>query len=974
MTPGRRPAIFTIPPSLPFLDALAAGLLVRHGDDPLALSAVTVLLPTRRAVLALRDAFLRASGRPLLLPAMRPVGDVEEEAFELVSLAAEDELDLPPAIPALSRQLLLTRMILARGDATDEPALAARLAAELARLLDQVHTERLGFDALAELVPAGYAAHWQTTLDFLKLATEHWPQILAEQGLLDPAARRDRLIAAQAARWRAAPPADPVYLAGSTGSLPATADLMRVVAGLAQGGVVLPGLDTGLDDDGWAAVGQTETHPQFGMHQLLARLEVDRTEVRSWQETGSGNASRVALISEAQRPAATTDRWRALAQPAATATEGFGRIDCADQQEEAGVIALALRQALETPGRTAALVTPDRALARRVATELRRWRVEIDDSAGLPLAHTPPGTFLLLTAAMAAEALAPVALLAALKHPFAAGGLPPGEFRARLRELERLALRGPRPAPGAAGLRAALAAADAPPALCDWLDGLLEAAAPFLDLASAAETDLAELIAVHVAFAEWLGAELWAGEAGEQAALFVAELAQAAAVMGPIRGAAWPALLESLMAGQTVRPAAPPHPRLHIWGPLEARLQRADLVILGGLNDGTWPPDARTDPWLSRPMRAEFGLPQPERRIGLAAHDFAQLAAAPEVLLTRATKVEGTPTVPSRWLLRLDSLLGGAGLTLESAAGQAYLDWQRQLDATAAAVPVPPPRPCPPVDARPRRLSVTQIETLIRDPYAIYARHVLGLRPLPAVAADPGAAERGTIIHQALERFVAGLDGGWPADAEARLIDAGREAFAEVIDRPAVRAFWWPRFLRAVRWFLDWEAPRRAEIRRSLVEVDGRLDLMPTDRSFGLTAKADRIDVMADGSLAILDYKTGQLPSDRQVESGLSPQLPLEAAMAMAGGFDGLGAASVGSLVYLQLGGGEPPGAARALKAAPDALAAETQASLVQLIAEYGDVATPYLSRPRPVWASRFGDYDHLARVKEWSAAGGGEP
>ncbi len=983
MTPGRRPAIYTIPPSLPFVDALAAGLFSRHGGDPLELSDIIVLLPTRRAILGLREAFLRLSGRPMLLPAMRPIGDVDEEEFELTGLSGEDALDLPPAIEPLHRQLLLTRLILARPDTTDEPAQAARLAAELGRLLDQVYTERLSFSDLADLVPADYAAHWQVTLDFLRIVTENWPAILAERGLIDQADRRDRLIAAQAKRWRSAPPGRPVYLAGSTGSLPATAELMRLVAGFPEGGVILPGLDTETDADNWAAIGETPTHGQFGLHQLLSRLDVDRDEVREWPAPGIEPAAqtRVRLIADALRPAATTDRWPDLPAPAAAATECLTRIDCPGPHEEAGTIALALREVLETPGRTAALITPDRDLGRRVAAELRRWGLEIDDSGGVPLAHTPPGTFLTLTAAMAAEDLAPVALLAALKHPLAAGGMAPIRFRARVRELEWRVLRGPRPAPGFAGLRTALEAANAPETLIDWMDRLAAAAAPLMDLMTAGQADLVDLLSAHIAFAEWLsatdaedGLPLWAEPAGEKAATFVSALHEAAPVLGPIAVRSWPSLLEGLMTGQAVRPVGPLHPRLNLWGPIEARLQRADLVVLGGLNDGTWPPTAQTDPWMSRPMRTDFGLPQPERRIGLAAHDFAQLAAAPNVLLTRATKVDGTPTVASRWLLRLESLLKGASLSLEAPQSDRYLDWQQQLDTPPEVRQARPPEPRPPVKARPCELSVTQIETLIRDPYAIYARHVLKLKPLLAVAADPGAADRGTIIHQALETFVGGLpDGPLPDDAEARLIDAGKRAFSGVIDRPAVQAFWWPRFLRAGRWFLEQEQTRRAGIRTSHVEVDGTLTVMSGDPSFDLKAKADRIDLMTDGRVEILDYKTGGLPSDKQVESGLSPQLSLEAAMAMAGAFVSIDAASVGALTFMRLGGGEPPGEVRSVKADPEELGAEARAKLERLIASYNRKSTPYLSRPRPMWASRFSDYDHLARVKEWSASGGGE-
>ncbi|MGH6981348.1 MAG: double-strand break repair protein AddB, partial [Stellaceae bacterium] len=365
--------------------------------------------------------------------------------------------------------------------------------------------------------------------------------------------------------------------------------------------------------------------------------------------------------------ASETDRWRARADFTADSVADLRRLDCAGAQEEAETIALLMRQALETPGQTAALVTPDRALARRVAAEMKRWNVEIDDSAGVSLDQTPPAVFLRLILDAAMQALAPLPLLALLKHPLAAAGLAPEIFRARVRRLEERSLRGPRQAPGLAGLRAGLTRRDQD--LADLVSRLDAALAPLIRLLAARETGLADLVAAHVEAAEILsrsrdesGADrLWAGIAGETASQFVAELNAAARDYPAIPGADYPALFEALIAGAVVRPRFGLHPRLAIWGLLEARLQRADVTILGGLNEGIWPPQTESDAFLSRPMRQAFGLPAPEERIGVAAHDFAQGLGAPVVWLTRAARVEGAPTVPSRWLLRLDTVLKAAG-------------------------------------------------------------------------------------------------------------------------------------------------------------------------------------------------------------------------------------------------------------------------------------------------------------------------
>ena len=995
-----KPEIYNIPTGLSFVDSLAAGLLRRYGGTPLGLSRVTVLLPTRRGCRNLAEAFLEASdGRALLLPSMLPLGDLDAESLgfleEESGLAGEESLALPPALPDLRRQLLLTRLILAwqaaqPGDLPGGADQAARLAEELARLIDQVETEGLDWDGLRDLVPADYAHHWQKTLDFLTIVTERWPEIEAEQGAMGPAARRRQLLLRQAEAWRRKAPAHPVVVAGSTGSLPATAELIATVASLPDGLVVLPGLDRDSDEACWTAVRADPSHPQYGLARLLEGLGVERAAVRDWPETAVpvAVARRVDLLNEALRPAAVATTWRerapdAPADPDETAAlAAVRRIDCTNPAQEALVIALILRQSLEVPGRTAALVTPDRALARRVAAELRRWDIEIDDSAGLPLPLTPAGGFLRLTAEMIAADLAPLPLLAALKHPLAAGGLEPGAFRAKVRALEIAALRGPRPALGFAGLRAALAGQTAAAELLPWLDDLERRAAPFLDALAARPSSLPALAAGHVAFAEALAesatesgaARLWAQEAGEAAADFCAQLMAAAESEIAPDGAVYAALLDSLMSGRAVRPRMARHPRLAILGPLEARLGHAEVMVLGGLNEATWPVETDPGPWLSRPMRTAFGLPEPERRIGLSAHDFVQAAAAPEVYLTRATRVEGTPSVPSRWLLRLDAVLAARGL--KDALMRDAPSWQRwaaELDRPGEIAPAPPPLPKPPVAERPREISVTEVATLIDDPYALYARRVLALLPLQPLDADPGAAERGTLIHRVLERFVSRYPEALPEDPFGALMAEGERAFAELAARPGLYAFWWPRFERIARWFVELERERRQALTRSWAEVHGRLTLEAPHASFDLHARADRIDQSNDGSLSILDYKTGAVPSTSAVEAGLQPQLPLEAAILAAAGFTDLPDKMPGELAYVKLTGAEPAGELKPLRGDVAALAESALDGLKRLIAAYDDPETGY---PAAAWRpdfARFDPYGHLARRQEWSVSGGGE-
>ncbi|MCW8834950.1 MAG: double-strand break repair protein AddB [Rhodospirillales bacterium] len=983
----RSPTVFTIPAGAPFVDSLAVGLMARANGDPARLSEMTVLLPTRRACRSLRDAFLRCSGgKAMLLPRMMPLGDLDEDE---IALAGWDEeapggLDLPPAISGLRRQLLLARLVMARdGDIRVDQA--ARLAAELARLLDQVKTERLDFRDLDRLVDldGDLSAHWRHTLAFLGIITEVWPGVLAEEGCLDPAERRNRLLSAQAAAWSASPPPGRVIAAGSTGTIPATADLLDAVAHLPEGCVILPGLDRSVDDAVWADL--PPSHPQYGMARLLDRLGVGRDGVEDWQAPPPAEAlARAHFISHAMLPPEATGLWRDGGKIEPSALEGISRIEAETEQEEALAIALVMREALEEPGRTAALVTPDRDLARRVGAELSRYGLVVDDSAGRPLDKTPAGVFMRLAARLVANRFDPVSLLSVLKHPLAACGHDPATFRRTVRALEIAALRGPRPDEGLSGLRAALG--EKKRDLGKLLDGLEAAAASFVEALDGHAVPVGALVEAHAAFAEVLAAtdggsgdeRLWAGDDGETLAGFIAELNEVStgAAILEIAGRDYPALFETLMAGRVVRPSYGSHPRLFVWGLLEARLQQADVLVLGGLNEESWPPEAQTGPWMSRPMMAAFGLPLPERRIGLAAHDFAQACCARNVILSRAGRVRGAPTVPSRWLLRMETCLRGSGLEKAFAANRTWAGWARALDEAGPPTPLLQPRPTPPPAVRPRKLSVSRIETWIRDPYAIYARYILGLKVLDPLDADPGAADRGTAIHEALDSFIKAHREVLPEDAYERLLDAGRAAFAGAMIRPGVRAFWWPRFERIAQWFIAYETARRKTgVMPLVMEADGALTFDAPAGPFTLTARADRLDRLPDGGLCVVDYKTGAPPSWKQVESGFSPQLTLEAAMLAGGAFAdaGVPAGVASALLYLQLSGGRVPGKASEKADGVHEMAAEALDGLRRRVAEFDDPATPYLSRIKPAFTNRPGDYDHLARVREWSVAGGDE-
>ncbi|MDH3581471.1 MAG: double-strand break repair protein AddB, partial [Hyphomicrobiales bacterium] len=913
-----RPRLYTIPPDNPFLETLAEAIL--NGDLPAAggeppalmdLPRWTVFLPTRRAARALSEAFLRVSGdRALLLPRIRPLGDVDEDEIALVRHAdagndGELALSLPPAIGDLERRLALTRLVLEwswlaetsgggeQGAPTRAtPAQASMLAAELAALMDTFDAEQVDHAKLGTLAPERFADHWQKTLDFLKIVTEHWPRHLEERGLMAPYARRDALMAVETQRLLANPPDAPVIAAGSTATVPATAALLEAIAGLPQGAVVLPGLDLDLDEESWQAIATPvphPEHPQFGMRQFLARVGATRDDVMAM---GSGSmGGRTQLVSQAMRPALTTDRWLDYANTVdreftRSALEGVARIDAPGEQDEAEVISLLLRRAVEEPGCVAALVTPDRTLARRVSVRLEKWGLEVDDSAGTPLEKTLAGSFMDALCEAVATNFAPVTLLALLKHPMTRLGRSAADMRHCARLLELIAFRQPATAKGLAAHRRAVErmqglddrARYRHPGIAnlqdaDWtavarlLDDLDSALAPIGDLfdAPGKPRGLEEFARAHLQAGEALAcdqkassAALWRGDAGEALADFFATLLTTDTAGIEIPPGDYLELYRSFVAGVPVRPRTPAHPRIHIWGPLEARLQRPDMVVLGGLNEGVWPASVETDPWLSRPMRAGMGLPAPERRIGLAAHDVAQLMGVARVYLTRAEKIGGAPTVPSRWLLRLDAVLDALNLKGAFEPDEPWAAWAMARDAAEPAAPLSAPAPCPPPEHRPKRLSVTGVKTWIANPYAIFARDILKLEKLPGLAAEPDAALRGTLIHTILQRFAQAYPDRLPDDIAGELMRDARALFEQFGDYARVETFWRGQLDVFARWFAATEPARRDGVTRVSAEVRGALDI---EGSFTLSARADRIDMRADGTLAIYDYKTGGPPT-----------------------------------------------------------------------------------------------------------------
>jgi ATP-dependent helicase/nuclease subunit B len=914
-------------------------------------------------------------------------------------------MDMPPAVPHLHRQLILAGEILKIPGMASSVQKAIKLGGELGKLLDEAQRHDIELKNIDRLVPDAFKGQWSKTEDFLKIITETWPQKLQEMGCIDPEERQDAAIRIRVAHWQQSSSTRPVIAVGFDNDAPALMDLLKAVAGSPRGSVVLQGLDTGLDPQSWDVL--TPVHPQYALKKILEGLGADRAVVQEWKADGlaagrfarapkpeDAAAERQKLLRETMRPSGTVDGWKHLKKTARKnggidpqALNGMDLITCTSPQEEASVIALKMRESLEIPGRTTVLVTPDRSLARRVSARLRNWQISVKDEAGGALPETPVGIYLLSLAEMAAEEWAPVPMLEALKHPLTALGEDKASFRQKVSDLEDAVFHGPRPSPGAQGVRGALTAAfnrAAPrqkPApdlkrLETFTDNIEKAGKNFFDrMASPSPVPFSELLDEHIRCAEAFaqsdketGADrIWRGDDGVRATRFLTGLRDVAHLLPPMTGRDYVDVLHGLMQDVAVKISTASHPALRITSPERARLQKSDIVILGGVNDGIWPQPAHENPWLSPDMIKALGLPAAEEDIGRAAHRFVQLASNPNVLLTRAMRSGDAPTVASPFLTRLMMVLKGAGLDGMIEEKTRLLDIHTAMHTPAQPVPIDPPAPTPDVDKRPKQLPVTAVEMLMRDPYAVYVRYVLKLRPKDPLDASPSASERGIFTHAALEAFVRKYPGKMPDNAEEELLKIGQDTFRERMDNPSVRAFWWPRFERIAKWFVTFEAERREASKVLGSEVRGKLEIDTGDGVFTLTTIADRLDRDLNDQLTIIDYKTGSVPSQKSVALGFSPQLTLEALIAFTGGFDGIDAADVGELQYWKLSGGRPAGEVTEVKGDVKKLVGEARQGIEALIRAFNDKATPYLASPRPEWAPRYNNSKHLSRVDEWS-------
>jgi len=964
--PIDHPRVFGVPLGVDFPRALVNGLLARHSDGhpPEALARVQVIVNTRRMARRVRALF--DQGPALLLPRINLLTDLGEHW---------DLAHIPDPVPPLRRRLELTQLVSSLLDR--QPDIAPRsslyaLADSLASLMDEMHGEGVSPDVIEQLDISDQSGHWERIMAFLGIVRHYF-----ETGTDSPDVEtRQRLVIEHVIEtWQETPPDHPIIIAGSTGSRGATQLLMQAVSKLPQGAVILPGFDFDMPPQVWGALDDamlSEDHPQYRFADLMRKLGLSPVDIARWTADSPACPARNRLMSLALRPAPVTDQWLQDGPTLTdldTATQDITLLEAPSTRSEALAIAMRLRQAAEQ-GQTAALITPDRTVTRQVTAALDRWGILPDDSAGMPLHLSPPGRFLRHVGDLMRDKLTAELLLTLLKHPLSHSGADRGPHLRLTRELELHLRRYGPPYPDAASLTT-WAATQKDTAAVPWAQWVSDC---FCGKSVSQDLPLSDFITRHIDLANRIAQGpvvetphgLWRNDAGQEAWKCVSNLAEHAAYGGEIAVSDYSTLFHAILSAGEVRNPDAPHPHILIWGTLEARVQGADLLILAGLNEGGWPEAPKPDPWLNRALRHQAGLLLPERRIGLSAHDFQQAASAPEVWLTRSIRSDDAETVPSRWLNRMRNLLAG----LPDQGGAQALDamtargahWLRLASALEDPGHVPAqkrPSPCPPVAARPRDFSVTEIKRLIRDPYAIYARHVLRLRPLDPLMKVPDALLRGTVLHEVLDRFIKDTQQDDALYTRHHLMTVTDTVLAQNVPWAEARAIWRARMDRVADWFIDGELARRQIARPTALEQSGVATL--ADLGVTLKAKADRIDMDETGRLHIYDYKTGKPPSEKE-QQYFDRQLLLEAVIAEQAGFGQLAPAMVAQATFIGLSG-KPETVPAPLHKEP---VAKVWLEFKELMQAYLDPARGYTARRAVFKKADRGDYDQLARFGEW--------
>ncbi|GMM93884.1 double-strand break repair protein AddB [Qipengyuania sp. MTN3-11] len=994
------PTVYSIAAHRGFADALVAGLVPRYRDPELGLARLTLLLPSTRAHRVVGEAFIRHAGetgsKGLLMPRMAAIGDLDLDETLGSLLDPLGASDIPPAIDPQRRMFALARMIGEEmGEEAPEGATLLRLARETGATMDRLLVEDIGPEQLLDEKVVGIfpnlSAHWQKSLHLFATVQARWLAWLKENSALDAAARRNRLFDHAAERWRADPPKTPIVAAGVTSAAPSLARLLRVVSDLPQGAVILPDLDLAMAREVWDELGRAgnrptprdtafarddaTTHPQYHLKLLLNRMGVAREEVQPWHRKGMTAAppERSHAVSNVFLPPEASRAWVDLPAEKRRMT-GVRIMECANPEEEAQAIALLVREALEQPERRVALVTPDRALGRRVVHHLGRWNILADDSAGRPLSQTAAGRAFLLAAEVLAEGARVVPLMALLGHPLVTGGMERGAWLRHLRRLER-ELRGPRLQSGLSALRAIVEKlAKRCEGTAEWWQSVEASLSPIMTDEPDQPAPLAESIDRVAQSCEALcGEAVWAREDGRALAQFVEEMRlharDADFAMAPRHVSA---ALADAMEQRAVRPPYGGHARVQILGLLEARMNRADLVLCAGLNEGVWPARGAVDALLAPAVLRTLGVPGADFRIGLAAHDLAGALGAPEVVLSRSARDEAGPAIPSRFLLRVQALLHdprGPDDLSERHRETRAVDLARAITRADPAAPYPRPRPMPPPERRAVDISATALDRLLGDPYQFYAQRILQLAPLEGLDAEPDALWQGNLAHKVLQLWHEARE----RDPEASILPI----MEQVLDRehadPLIRGLWQPRLQKALEWIE--QTVSSYEDRRVLaVEKKGEMRF----DGVRVHGRADRIDRLADGGLAIIDYKTGSPPSAAMVAEGFALQLGILGLIAERGGFEGL-PGEPEQYEYWSLGKAKAADNAfgfgyveTPLKVGqkrtglePEEFLPETARFLHSAIVKYILGDAPFIARENPDYPA-YDTYDQLMRLDEW--------
>ncbi|MBX7531893.1 double-strand break repair protein AddB [Qipengyuania sp. 1XM1-15A] len=988
-----QPKVYSIAAHRGFADALVAGLVPRYSDPELGLSKLTLLLPSSRARRTVSEAFIRHAGEEgragLLMPRMAVVGDLDLDEALGPLLDPLGTSNIPPAIDPQRRMFALAGLIADEmGDDAPKGATLLRLARETGATMDRLLVEDIGPEQLrdekvVDIFP-DLSEHWQNSIRLFANVQARWLAWLGAEGMLDAAARRNRLFDEARRTWKASPPATPIVAAGVTSAAPALAKLLRVVSEVPQGAVILPDFDLTMDGDVWDELGRAGaaptaedtafaredavTHPQYHLKLLLNRMSVRREEVQPWHRKGMTAAppERSHAISALFLPPEASKVWVDL-KPEKRRLSGVRIMHASNPEEEAQAIALLVRKVLSEPEKRVAVVTPDRPLARRVVHHLARWNIVADDSAGRPLSHTPAGRAFLLAAEVMAEGARAVPMMALLGHPLVDGGMERGRWLRRLRVLER-ALRGPRLAPGLEPARAEIARiAEKRPEMAEWWALAEQSLLPLVEIDRNAPSDLAGMIDTLAACAETLcGEKLWAQEDGRTLASFVEEFRlhsrEAGFTVAPRDVAA---VLADAMEERAVRPPYGGHARVQVLGLLEARMNRADLVICAGLNEGVWPARGSVDALLAPPVLRTLGVPGGDFRIGLSAHDLAGAMGAPEVVLSRSERDEGGPAIPSRFLLRVQALLGEL---LEKYEDHETIALARAMNRAKPAPEYPRPKPNPGPQQRDVDISATALDRLLGDPYQFFAQKIMGLSDLDALDADPNPLWQGNVAHDILERWHVARK----TDSAARIAPIMEEVLDEENADARVRGLWQPRLQKALEWIEETvDAYTDREV--LAVEVKGTMHF---DDVF-VHGRADRIDRLEDGSLGIIDYKTGKPPTKAMVEQGFALQLGILGLIAEQNGFKGL-TGEPGGYEYWSLGRSKDDNSHgfgyieaplklndRQKGLLPEEFLPTTRTKLGEAIGKYIKGDAPFTARENPDYPS-YDTYDQLMRLEEW--------